>query len=199
MTTPDPNTPTPPTVEELTAQVAVLSEFRANVAKGFGLDPAASEDAAILSRITDTTKEVSALKSAAEASAVDSALREAFAKSGATGGHYEDFRNLAAEHFHLDPKSGKVVSKPDAPTPNVDPDTWCVVELRQRRPGWWGLSVGAGARGAGFAPGRVDDSMFDPRSPNYNFTAQLAAEAKYGADFADKARARYRGRGGASW
>lgn len=37
--------------------------------------------------------------------------------------------------------------------------------------------------------------MFDPRSPNYNFTAHLAAEAKYGPQFADKARARYRGRG----
>lgn len=39
--------------------------------------------------------------------------------------------------------------------------------------------------------------MFDPRSAHYNYTAQLAAEAKYGPEFADKARARYRGRGGA--
>lgn len=196
MTTPDPNAPTPPTVEELTAQVAALREFRASVAKGFGLDPAASEDTVILSRITDTAKEVSALKSAADSAKVDSALREAFDKSGATLGHYEDFRNLAADHFHLDPKTGKVVSKPDAPTPNVDPATWCVVELRQRRPGWWERSQGGGSRGSGFAPGRVDDSCFNPGSPNYSWTKMLEAEAKHGAAFADAARAKYRGRGG---
>jgi hypothetical protein len=199
MTTPDPNNPPPtPTVEELQAQLTALREFRAGVAKGFGLDPNASEDAAILSRITDTTAEVSALKSAAEASAVDSALREAFAKSGATGGHFEDFKNLAAQYFHVDPKSGKVCTKPDAPTPNVDPDTWCVVELRQRRPAWWPLSQGANARGAGYNASRgPDDSCFNPAHPGYSWTKMLEAEARYGADFADRARAKYRGNGGA--
>lgn len=77
-------------------------------------------------------------------------------------------------------------------------EAWIVSELRAKRSHWWPTSTGGGARGAGFAPSRgADDSMFNPRSPNYNFTAQLAAEAKYGADFADKARARYHGRGGA--
>ncbi|MCC7389395.1 MAG: hypothetical protein IT431_11565 [Phycisphaerales bacterium] len=194
MTTPDPNNPppTPPTVEELQAQLTALREFRAGVAKGFGLDPAASEDSAILSRITDTTAEVSALKSAAEASKVDAALREAFTKSGASG-HYEDFHNLAAALFHVDPKTGKVVTKPDATTPNVDPDTWCVVELRQRRPGWWPVSQGANARGAGYNPSRgADDSCFRP-GPGFNFTQQLAFEHRYGAAAADAARRKYGG------
>ncbi len=70
-------------------------------------------------------------------------------------------------------------------------------ELRVKRAHWWPLSTGGGARGAGFIPSAgADDSCFDPRSPNYNFTAQLAQEAKFGPQFADKARARYRGRGG---
>jgi hypothetical protein len=198
MTTPDPNNPLPtPTVEELQAQLTTLREFRAGVAKGFGLDPAASDDAAILSRITGTTAEVSALKSAAEASKVDGALRDAFAKSGATAGHYEDFHNLAAAYFHTDPKSGKVVSKPDAPSPGVDPAAWCILELRQRRAAWWPVSAGGASRGAGSTAHRnADDSCFNPAHPGYSWTKMLEAEAKFGSDFADKARAKYRGRGG---
>ncbi|MBX3389213.1 MAG: hypothetical protein KF691_07120 [Phycisphaeraceae bacterium] len=186
--------PNTPTVEELTAQVAALREFRASVAKGFGLGDDA-DDAALLARLTETTNERDSSRAEVSAMKVDSALREAFAKSGATMGHYEDFRNLAAEHFHLDPKTGKVVTKPDAPTPNVDPATWCVVELRQRRPGWWPTSQGGGlsARGTGFSAARgPSDDCFRP-GPSFNFTKQLAFEAQHGAAAADAARRKYGG------
>lgn len=199
MTTPNPDNQTP-TTEQLTAQLAAI---RSGFAKHLGLEDSATDEA-MLARAAElvaerdaSRAETSALKSSVDAAKVDTALREAFAKSGATRGHYEDFHNLAASQFHVDPKTGKVVSKPDASTPNVDPDTWCVAELRQRRPAWWELSTGSGSRGGGFIAGHgVDDSCFDPRSPKFNFTAQCAAEVKYGAAFADAARAKYRGRAG---
>jgi len=198
MTTPNPDNQTP-TTEQLTAQ---LTAIRSGFAKHLGLESSATDEA-MLARAAELVKErddsrseVSALKSSVDAAKVDTALREAFVKSGANA-HYEDFHNLAAQHFHVDPKTGKVVSKPDAPTPNVDPDTYCVAELRQRRPMWFPLSLGGGARGGGFVAGHgVDDSMYDPGSHKYNFTAQLAHEAKYGPAAADAARAKYRGRGG---
>lgn len=201
MITPDPNNPpAPPTVEQLSAQLAAI---RSGIAKSIGLAEDATDEA-LLARAQEVAKqrdesraEASALKSAVDAGKVDTALREAFAKSGATA-HYEDFHNLAASHFHVDPKSGKVVTKPDASTPNVDPETWCVVELRQRRAAWWPVSQGGGlsSRGTGFSAGHANDAMYDPRSPQYNFTAQLAHEAKFGSVAADTARAKYRGRGG---
>src|SRR5690606_30462685 len=117
------------------------------------------------------------------------------ASLGATMGHYEDFRNLAAEHFHVDPKTGKVVAKPDAPSPGVDPAAWCVLELRQRRPGWWPLSQGGGmsGRGTGHLAARgPNDECFRP-GPGFNFTKQLAFEQAHGAAAADAARRKYGG------
>lgn len=196
------NPPPPPTVEELSAQLAAL---RATLAKSVGLGEEADE-AAILARITDTTKERDEAKARAAdvesrwtGEKVDAALRDAFAKSGADPRNAEDFLALARPLFTVDAKTGAVVTKPDAPNtvPGANAEAWIVAELHSKRPHWWPLSQGAGARGAGFTPSAgADDSCFDPRSPNYNFTAQLAAEAKYGPAFADRARQRFGGRGG---
>jgi hypothetical protein len=195
-------------VEELTAQVAALREFRASIAKGFGLGDDA-EDAAILSAVGTTTKErddsraeAAKVKGERDADKVDAALRDAFAKSGADPRNAEDFLALARPLFGVDAKTGAVATKADAPNtvPGANAEAWIVSELYAKRAHWWPKSVGGGARGAGTtAHTSADDSMFDPASRNYNFTAQLAAEAKYGPEFADKARARYRGRGGAGW
>jgi hypothetical protein len=200
MTTPNPDN-LAPTVEELSAQLATL---RATLAKSLGLGEDADE-AAILARVADTTKEAEEAKARAAdvesrwaSEKVDSALRDAFAKSGADAHNAEDFLALARPLFTVDAKTGAVVTKTDAPNtvPGQNAEAWIVSELRAKRSHWWPKSQGAGARGGGALPsGGADDSCFDPSSPNYNFTKQLAAEAKYGAEFADKARARYRGRG----
>lgn len=192
--------PNTPTVEELSAQLAAL---RSTLAKSVGLGEEADE-AAILARITDTTKERDEAKARAAdvesrwaSEKVDSALRDAFAKSGADPRNAEDFLALARPLFGVDAKTGAVVTKADAPNtvPGQNAEAWIVSELRAKRSHWWPLSLGAGARGAGFTPGAgADDSCFNPASPNYNFTAQLALEARHGAEFADKARAKYRGR-----
>lgn len=127
---------------------------------------------------------------------VDSALRSAFEKSGAAREHEEDFLLLARGLFEVDDKGG-VRTRKDATLPGMDPAGWIVAELRAKRPHYWPTSVGGGSRGGGsISSAGADDSCFNPTSPNYNFTAQLAAEAKYGPEFADKARAKYRGRGG---
>lgn len=196
--------PNTPTVEELTAQVAALREFRAGIAKGFGLGDDA-DDTAILSAVgtaakerDDSRAEVVKMKGERNAEKIDTALRDAFEKSGAGRENAEDFFMLARPLFTVDEK-GRVVTRSDAENtpPGIDPAAWVVAELQAKRSHWFPPSVGGGARGGGIPPNRVDDSMFDPRSANYNYTAQLAAEAKYGPEFADKARARYRGRGGA--
>lgn len=196
----NPNSPTPPTVDELTAQLAAL---RAGLAKGFGLEESATDEA-LLARAGEVAKERDEARSKAAdvesrwaSEKVDSALRSAFEKSGAGREHEEDFLLLARGLFEVDEKGG-VRTRKDAPNtlPGIDPAAWIVAELQSKRPHYWPTSVGGGARGAGFIPSTgADDSCFDPRSKNYNFTAQLAAEAKYGPAFADKARAKYRGRG----
>ena len=194
--------PNTPTVEQLSAQLTTL---RATLAKSVGLGEEADE-AAILARITDTARERDEAKARAAdvesrwaSEKVDSVLRDAFAKSGADPRNAEDYLALARPLFTVDAKTGAVVTKPDAPNtvPGANVEAWIVSELRTKRPHWWGLSTGGGARGAGLLPsGGASDSMFDPRSPDYSFTAQLAAESKFGPAFADKARQRYNGRGG---
>lgn len=179
------------TTEQLTAQLAAI---RSGFAKSLGLEDSATDEA-MLARAAELVKERDDSRAQATAMTIDAALRDAFAKSGATMGHYEDFHNLAASQFHVDPASGKVISKPDASTPNVDPATWCVVELRQRRSGWFPLSQGGGvsSRGAGLDLHRgPSDECFRP-GPTFNFTKQLAFEHAHGAAAADAARRRYGG------
>lgn len=193
--------PNTPTVDELTAKLTAL---RAGIAKGFGLEESATDEA-LLARAGEVAKERDEARSKAAdvesrwaSEKVDSALRSAFEKSGAGRENEEDFLLLARGLFEADEKG--VRTRKDAPNtlPGIDPAAWIVAELHSKRPHWFPTSQGGGARGAGFIPSTgADDSCFDPRSPNYNFTAQLAQEAKFGPQFADKARARYRGRGGA--
>lgn len=193
--------PNTPTVEELTAQ---LSALRAGLAKGFGLEESATDEA-LLARAGEVAKERDEARSKAAdvesrwaSEKVDSALRSAFEKSGAGREHEEDFLLLARGLFEVDEK-GEVRTRKDAPNtlPGIDPAAWIVAELRAKRAHWFPHSVGGNARGGGALPSAgADDSCFDPSSPNYNFTKQLALEARYGSEFADKARARYRGRSG---
>lgn len=131
---------------------------------------------------------------------VDSALRLAFEKSGARPEHLEDFLLLARPLFSVD-ETGAVRTRKDAKEaiPGIDPAAWIHGELKAKRAHYWPTSIGGGSKGGGSVPVGGDDSCFDPTSPNYNFTKQLALEAKYGSEFADRARARYRGRGGAAW
>lgn len=148
----------------------------------------------------DSRAEAAKLNGERTADKVDAVFRDAFAKSGADPRNSEDFLALARALFTVDAKTGAVVTKSDAPNtvPGANAEAWIVAELRTKRPHWWALSQGAGARGAGYLPSAgADDSCFNPRSPNYNFTAQLAAEARFGPEFADRARQRYGGRGGA--
>lgn len=194
---------TPPTADELTARLAAI---RSGIAKGLGLAEDATDEA-LLARAAEVAKErddsraeVVKLNGERTADKVDATLRDAFAKSGADPRNAEDFLALARPLFTVDAKTGAVVTKPDAPNtvPGANAEAWIVAELRTKRPHWWALSAGGNAKGAGFLPsGGADDSMFNPRSPNYNFTAQLAAEARFGPAFADRARQRYGGRGAA--
>lgn len=194
--------PNNPTAEELSAQLTAL---RAGLAKGFGLEESTVTDEVLLARAGEVAKERDEARSKAAdvesrwaSEKVETALRSAFEKSGAGREHEEDFLLLARGLFEADEKG--VRTRKDAPNtvPGVNAEAWIVAELRVKRSHWWPLSQGAGARGAGFIPSAgADDSCFDPRSPNYNFTAQLAAEAKYGPAFADRARQRFGGRGGA--
>lgn len=202
--TPNPNPPAPPTTDELTAKLATL---RATLAKSLGLGEDANE-AAILARVTEATKERDEARAKAAdvesrwaSEKVDSALRSAFEKSGAKPEHAEDALTLARGLFTVDEK-GRVVTRKDATNtvPGVDALAWMHGELKTKRPHYWNVSAGGGAgvTGAGLPVnhGGGDDSCFDPMSKNFNFTRQLAAEGKYGSDFADRARAKYRGRGG---
>ncbi len=147
----------------------------------------------------DARAELTKVKGERDAEKVNAALRSAFEKSGAGREHEEDFLALARPLFTVDAKTGAVVTRADAPNTvaGQNAEAWIVSELRAKRGFWWPMSQGGASRGAGFLPsGGADDSMFNPRSPNYNFTAQLAAEARFGPAFADRARQRY-GRGGA--
>lgn len=146
----------------------------------------------------DARAELAKVKAERDADKVDSTLRAAFEKSGAGREHLEDFLLLARGLFEVDEKGG-VRTRKDAPNTvaGQSADAWIVAELRAKRSHWFPTSVGGGARGAGMTGHRgADDSMFDPASKSYSFTKQLEAEARYGAEFADKARAKYRGRGG---
>lgn len=218
-----PPAPTPEDVEKLTkaleaeraehkATKEAARGFRARVASGFGLGEDA-DDETITARLTDSEAALAARTAALtkerdEANAraadvearwagekVDAALREAFAKSGAREEHYEDFRNLAGALFHVDPKTGRVVTKPDAPNtvPGSEPLAWIHAELKSRRAFWWPGNVSGNARGGGIgANPHGDDSCFRP-GPTWNLTAQFAYEGKYGSIAADTARRRYGG------
>lgn len=192
-------------------------QFRARIASGLGLGDDANEDAisacladteaALAARTASIAKErdeararLAEVESRWASEKVDTALRRAFEQSGARPEHLEDFLLLARPLFSVD-ETGAVRTRKDAKEtiPGIDPAAWIHGELKAKRAHYWPTSIGGGSKGGGSVPVGGDDSCFDPTSPNYNFTKQLALEAKYGSEFADRARARYRGRGGAAW
>lgn len=190
-------------------------EFCASVYRARGLPDNATPDALFASlgdeeaRVAERTKSIqeerdAALKRAEQVAGewnafrIDRALSEAFTKSGMKPENLEDALAMARGLFTVDEK-GRVHTKPDAPNtvPGQSAETWAFSELRTKRPHWYPPSIGGGAKtpGAGFVS-RVDDSCFNPRSPNHNFTTQLAFEGRYGAKAAADARAKYRHLGG---
>lgn len=98
---------------------------------------------------------------------------------GAKPEHSEDFLILARPLFGVDEK-GRVATKSDAPDtlPGIDPAAWIVAELQSKRPHYWPLSLGAGAKGAGHWPhAGADASCFREGG---TLTAQMALVARVG-------------------
>lgn len=188
-------------------------EFCASLSKARGLPEDSAPEALLSSlgdeetRVAERTKALQDERDAAQAKAADvearwsaekveAALSAAFIKSGMKPENAEDALALARPLFTVDPKTGAVVTKADAPNtvPGQSAEAWAMSELRARRTHWFPGNVSAGARGGGHAPASLAgaDSCFDPRSKAHNFTAQLAYEARFGTEAASRARAKYR-------
>lgn len=225
---PTTNNPTAADVERLTKSLeaargdtkkaeAKASEFRKSIAARLGLaEDAAPDD--VLARLgeTDTERLISerlapivqerdeAKARAAEIESrwasekIDAALVSAFEKSGARREHVEDYLLLARPLFTVDPKTGAVRTKADAPNtvPNCDPAAWIMGEYRVKRPHHFPLSVGGSAKGSRgnsehpSVPG--DTSAFKP-GPTWNLTGQGNYVKRYGVEAASRAARLYGG------
>ncbi len=199
------DTPTPnPELERLTA-------FVGTVRTALGLTEDADADAitvALTARlgdaekiVTDRTSALAAERDEAVAKAtkmeternaerIEAALTAAFEKSGVSPDFKPDYMLLARPLFGV--KDGQVVTTGDGgEPPGMDPAQWCVARYRSLRPAHHPLSVGGGARGGGaISTGLPSGSeCFDPKRPN--LTSQLQYEARYGAEAARQAAARY--------
>ena len=194
----DPNAAPP--VDEL----AQLREFAGAVRTALSLGNDA-DSAAVLSALGNTTKERDAAKE--RAASIESAwasekvagtIRSALEASGVKPEFMEDAMLRAVPLFTVNDK-GEVVTKADAKdtVPGQAPAAWIQGELKAKAARYWPVSVGAGARGAGYRNTDASgaDAMFDPRSPEHSFPAQLQYESKFGSVAADAARAKYRHRG----
>lgn len=147
------DTPTPnPELDRLTA-------FVGEVRKTLGLADDADEaaiTAALGTRLGDAAAAVERAKTIEQTWAnekVDAALRSALTAAGILPEFMEDAMLRAkAVGFVLNDK-GEVVTKPDAKDtiPNTSPAAWVQSELKAKAPRFWPTSVGAGAKGAGFA------------------------------------------------
>lgn len=194
----DPNAAPP--VDEL----AQLREFAGSVRKALALGDDA-DSAAVLSALGNTTKELSDTKARAESiqsawasEKVSGALESALKASGVKPEFMEDAMLRAVPLFTVNER-GEVVTKADAKdtVPGQAPAAWIQGELKAKAGRYWPLSAGGGSRGAAYRNTDASgaDAMFDPRSPEHSFTAQLQYESKFGSVAADAARAKYRHRG----
>lgn len=193
----DPNA-TPP-VDEL----AQLREFAGSVRKALALGDDADSAAVLssLSSLGNASKELADTKAAWASEKVSGTLQRALEASGIKPEFMEDAMLRAVPFFTVDAK-GNVVTRADAKDtiPGSEPAAWIRGELMAKVNGrYWDLSVGGGAgtRGTGLlnTDAAGADSMFDPRSPSHNFSAQLRYEQSFGSVAADRARAKYRHRG----
>lgn len=82
---------------------------------------------------------------------------------------FEDAALLAERVFDVD-EDGRIVAKQGMGcTPGITPEVW-LIEMQQKRPHWWGPSMGGGARGSG-AGGAAGGS--NPwTAENWNMTEQ---------------------------
>lgn len=148
----DTNPNTNPDLDRLTAFVGTV-----RTALGLAED---ADEAAITSALGTRLGDAAAAVERAKAieleranEKVDAALRSALTAGGILPEFMEDAMLRAkAVGFVLNDK-GEVVTKPDAKDtiPNTSPAAWVQSELKAKAPRFWPTSVGAGAKGAGFA------------------------------------------------
>lgn len=154
----------------------------------------AERTAALAAERDAATTRAAEIEQRCSAEKIDAALSAAWAGSGAIADNRADYLALARPLFTVDPKTGAVVTKADAPgtIPGAAPEQWVAGQLRSLRPHWWPLSKGGNARGAGLEVDRGGGiACFDPRSPAFSVTRQFAYEATHGAAAADRARAQF--------
>lgn len=151
-----------------------------------------TERDAALSEVAKIKGEAEAARSAAATARIDAAIQEALPRSLMRMENAPDAASLLRPMLEVTAK-GEVRTKADVP--NVIPGLTVADaingHLRSARPHWWGVSVGAGAKGGGWNTSNLpgDTSCFDPARAN--LTLQLQYEARYGADAARRAAARY--------
>lgn len=99
---------------------------------------------------------------------IHDSLREALKKhEGFQPSAFDDAAMLAERMFELD-DSGRVVTKDGVGvTPGVDAAVW-LTEMQQKRPHWWGPSVGGGATGSKTGGGGNNPFSFE----HWNMTEQ---------------------------
>ncbi len=158
----DTNPNTNPDLDRLTRVVGT-------VRTALGLDDQADEasiTSALSTRLGDAAAAVERSKAIELERAnekVDAALRSALTAGGILPEFTEDAMLRAkAVGFVLNDK-GEVVTKPDAKDtiPNTSPAAWVQGELKAKAPRFWPTSIGAGAKGAGYAVhGAIDVTPF---------------------------------------
>lgn len=168
------------------ADLERLTAFVGEVRKTLGLAEDADEAAitsALGTRLGDAAAAVERAKTIEQTWAnekVDAALRSALTAGGILPEFMEDAMLRAkAVGFVLNDK-GEVVTKPDAKDtiPNTSPAAWVQGELKAKAPRFWPTSVGAGAKGAGFAA-HTGASMECFR-PGGTLTDQMSVVARMG-------------------
>lgn len=163
----NPNTSEANQTPDLDRLTAFVGEVRKALALGDDADEAAITSA-LGTRLGDAAAAVERAKAIEMERAnekVDAALRSALTAGGILPEFMEDAMLRAkAVGFVLNDK-GEVVTKPDAKDtiPNTSPAAWVQSELKAKAPRFWPTSIGAGAKGAGFAAhGGIDVTPFRP-------------------------------------
>lgn len=140
--------------------------------------------------------ELEQIRAERNAERTERAIGDALAKSGIIAHNADDAASILRGVLEVTDK-GEVRTKA-APNivPGQTPEQFIAGQLRTLRPHYWPASVGGGAKGTGTmpTPNLGNDSCFDPRSPQFNVTAQFQYEARFGKAAADAALKKY-GRG----
>lgn len=132
------------------------------------------------------------IKAERNAERIRAAADSALAESGMDALHYDDARALLLPTLEVG-KDGAIVTKA---APNVIAGMTPVQHihgiLKAQRPHYWPSSVGGGATGGKHGPAG-DTRCFDPRSPEFNVTAQGQYFKRHGAEATARAERQYGG------